>query len=69
MCVFRAKYAPTYRQPAVLEFYEQGIERTLLFSPAGDDYEVGCESFGQWQPNPALERVRQSDLLSMLQTY
>lgn len=54
-------------RPATLEFYEQGIQRNLVFTPAGDDFEVVCESYADWQPNPRVERVRQGDLLSMLQ--
>jgi hypothetical protein len=52
--------------PARLDFYEQGIERALVFTPIEDDYDLLCESRSEWQPNPRTERVSRADLLRML---
>jgi hypothetical protein len=52
--------------PAVLDFYEQGIERALVFTPAEDCYEVLCEGRRDWQPSPSMERIERTDLLAML---
>ncbi len=52
--------------PGRLKFYEQGIERALVFIPAGDCYNVSCESYSKWQPHPTTERVTQAQLTQML---
>jgi len=52
--------------PAVLDFYEQGIERTLSFSPVGDQYSVTCLSLTDWRPVPAIEVIGREPLETML---
>lgn len=34
-----------------IEFYEQGIERTISFRRANDVYEMSCQSLTNWQPS------------------
>src|SRR5438270_139453 len=36
-----------------LDFYEQGVERVIHFSPWRDLYSAKCESYAQWVPDPA----------------
>ena len=50
-----------------LDFYEQGIERTLRFLPRGEDVEIVCESHLQnWRPSPNSFREPVGQILSML---
>lgn len=51
---------------AELDFYEQGIERSLSFTPVADDYAVKCASLTGWHPNPELERISRVALHRML---
>jgi len=49
-----------------IDFYEQGIERRIEFSPAENAYNATCMSQTEWQPNPAVERVGRAVLEGML---
>lgn len=49
-----------------IDFYEQGIERKIEFSPAGDAYIATCISQTEWQPDPAVEQVGRAVLEEML---
>jgi hypothetical protein len=53
-------------RPAVLDFYEQGIERTISIDPVGDAYRLTCASYTSWQPNPAVEIMGSEALIRML---
>jgi len=48
------------------DFYEQGIERTIAFSPTAGHYAAVCRSRTSWQPDPAIEEVDRGDLEEML---
>lgn len=43
--------------PGELDFYEQGIERTVRFVPQDDTVELRCESYGTWAPAEPVERA------------
>ena len=49
-----------------IDFYEQGIERTVFLNPVKSFYELSCTSQTHWQPNPQFERISQVDLKQML---
>ena len=49
-----------------IDFYEQGIERRIEFSPDGNTYRATCISLTEWQPNPATEKVDRIVLAEML---
>ena len=49
-----------------VEFYSQGIERTLTFRPSGDFVSIRCESRTSWIPNPDHEQIAQAELVAML---
>lgn len=51
---------------AELEFYEQGVERTLVFHPVGDEIRVTCSSQTSWQPVPRAIVERRAKILQML---
>jgi len=54
-------------KPSVLDFYEQGIQRRIIFTPAATDYEVTCAAFSRyWEPSPATERIGHAALVRML---
>jgi hypothetical protein len=40
-----------------IDFYEQGIERTIRFSRRGSQYVARCESRTTWTPNPETEMI------------
>jgi hypothetical protein len=48
-----------------IDFYEQGIERKLMFKPSADNYEVTCSSATAWRPDPMLETIARHDLILM----
>lgn len=52
--------------PFDIDFYEQGLERRLSFSPTEHDYVASCSSYGDWRPYPAVERVDRDHLVAML---
>ncbi len=41
-------------EPAEIDLYGQGVERTLIFEPAGDVVSITCSSRTRWQPEPAV---------------
>lgn len=50
-----------------LDFYEQGVERVITFTPNGSDYQLTCQSLTDWQPDPAavtLDRVALENMLT-----
>jgi hypothetical protein len=49
-----------------IEFYEQGLQRSIELSPDGDSYVAVCRSGMTWQPNPSIERIDRKDLEEML---
>lgn len=49
-----------------IDFYEQGIERSIALTPAGDRYLATCSSWTNWQPNPAVETIDRWELEEML---
>jgi hypothetical protein len=49
-----------------IDFYEQGIERTVILNPVENFYELSCTSQTHWQPSPKVERISQVDLKQML---
>ena len=51
---------------AALDFYEQGVERSITFSPTGGRYIAMCASGTTWQPNPVIEHIDREDLEGML---
>ena len=50
-----------------LDFYSQGIERTLEFQPSGEVCRIRCESRTSWIPDPAEIEMKTNDLIAMLQ--
>jgi len=52
---------------AEIFFYEQGVQRQIFLSPAGDDYLASCVSYiFQWDPDPAEEQINRASLERML---
>lgn len=51
---------------AVIDFYEQGVERVIALTPSNGRYEASCSSQTNWQPNPAIEYIERENLESML---
>ena len=49
-----------------IDFYEQGIERSILFSPIDRRYLASCTSGTAWQPDPSTEYIDREDLERML---
>jgi len=54
------------REYAEIDFYEQGVQRRVSFTPDSDMYVAECMSYGDWQPNPSTERIAQKELEAML---
>ena len=51
---------------ADIDFYEQGIERTIVLEPACGRYLATCTSRTSWQPNPMIEEIASEKLEEML---
>jgi hypothetical protein len=51
---------------AAIDFYEQGVERSILLEPVGNRYIATCASQTDWQPNPAMEDISGDELAEML---
>ena len=51
---------------AEIDFYEQGIERSIAMKPAGDKYVLTCTSRTRWNPSPATEEIPSESLERML---
>lgn len=41
-----------------IDFYEQGMERSLIFEYTDGDVEITCISHTDWQPNPKVHRIK-----------
>lgn len=54
------------RQPAEIDLYGQGLERTLHFEDAGAEVRIRCVSRTSWKPEPEVEIAERDDLLRML---
>ncbi|PRY01837.1 hypothetical protein [Allonocardiopsis opalescens] len=54
------------RRAGSLDFYGQGIERTLEFTPNGDTTLIRCGSRTAWRPDPEVETAHGSELEDML---
>jgi hypothetical protein len=48
-----------------IDLYPQGVERSLTFSPAGDQVAVRCVSRTSWTPRPDVEVCAADELLTM----
>ena len=51
---------------AEIDFYEQGIERSIALVPAKGGYVAKCVSRTGWQPSPAVEELSRDELEEML---
>jgi hypothetical protein len=49
-----------------VDFYSQGIERSVIFRRIGDSYELRCQSRTSWHPSPDTEYGRRAIIESML---
>jgi hypothetical protein len=52
--------------PAAIDFYEQGVERSIVLEPLGHRYIATCASQTDWQPNPTTEDIPGEELADML---
>ena len=63
-----AIYGVSRRQLVKVDFYEQGIERQLVFQPTDSGfYSVTCSSGSDWEPKPSSEVISQQDIIEMLE--
>lgn len=53
----------------VIDFYEQGIQRKVVFQPTTEGYCVKCESFTAWKPKPNSIQISAVDVHHMLFTF
>jgi hypothetical protein len=49
-----------------IDFYEQGVERSIELTSNGDIYVVKCVSNTSWEPNPVIDSVNRRMLEDML---
>ena len=55
------------RKSAEIDFYEQGIERSIAFEPDGAKYSATCTTWSTtWQPHPSVEEISADSLEQML---
>jgi hypothetical protein len=55
------------RKVAEIDFYEQGVERSIAFEPAGAKYVATCKTWSTtWQPHPSIEEISADALEQML---
>jgi hypothetical protein len=55
------------RKPAEIDFYEQGVERSIAFEPDGTKYLATCKTWSTtWQPHPSIEEISADSLEQML---
>lgn len=47
-------------------FYSQGVERNLIYSPAGDIVQIRCVSITSWVPDPDVEVIPLASLIEMI---
>lgn len=50
----------------ILDFYEQGIERVLIFKEKEDSIVITCESHNKWVPDPQVEYISKSELVNTI---
>jgi len=60
-----AESIATGRDSFVVDFYEQGLQRFLLFQPQGTDFRVECTSATEWTPVPTTIVLPHSELVLM----
>ena len=51
----------------ILDFYEQGIERTINFNLIEDNYILTCESNTDWNPIPQVITIKKQKIEIMLE--
>ncbi|MEU3771978.1 hypothetical protein AB0F11_01940 [Streptomyces sp. NPDC032472] len=51
---------------AEVDLYGQGVERRLIFVPAGDTTEIRCVSGTAWRPDPDVEVLSRAAALELL---
>jgi len=62
-----AIYAVGAGREFIIDFYEQGIERQLTFSPASaSSYTVVCASETNWYPEPSQVELSKAHICEML---
>lgn len=49
-----------------IDFYSQGIERSVAFSKAGSNYDMRCHSRTSWHPTPSVETAKIATMNKML---
>lgn len=49
-----------------LDFYEQGLERILIFKQSKELIKIECESRTKWIPSPQTEYITKIDLVKMI---
>jgi hypothetical protein len=49
-----------------LSFYEQGLERNLIFQFQKQDCIIKCQSWGRWQPTFEVENISYKELKQMI---
>jgi len=49
-----------------LDFYEQGLERMLIFKEKEDSIIIMCESHNKWIPDHQIEHISKSGLVKMI---
>ena len=49
-----------------IDFYEQGAQRKVVFTPEEKGYIATCLSYTTWEPDPAVERLDRESLATML---
>ncbi|QDH21622.1 hypothetical protein [Saccharibacillus brassicae] len=52
-----------------LDFYEQGIERTLIFEEEDNKVQITCSSRTDWIPDPNNVRMDKSEVLRMFENF
>ncbi|MFI9384804.1 hypothetical protein [Kutzneria sp. NPDC052558] len=57
------------RLEAELDFYEQGIQRTVMIDYSGDRVVLKCSSFGKWKPLWLTEECVVEDFRGMLSRF
>lgn len=55
-------------QTAQIDLYEQGVERTLDWVPAGPVCVATCRSWSTWQPDPSVQTVSTRDVIDLMST-
>lgn len=56
-------------KPCVIDFYEQGLERTVEVMPGVELVRLRCSSRTQWVPSPNEESVSTTMFLAMLRAF